>query len=1144
MNKEQDDQRGGNSLQRELEEADDDWDKLCSLLFKAQINPGETFPRTPQDVKRVIQRHIDNKTRSFHAVHGLMKKRSKLMIEVLRKYRQHQLRCQKFYDDARKEIGQLNQLMTCQLNIYRPQFKEDFKERSKRLQEGRVKILILGEICAGKSSILNILMGGQYFPVGHGHCTRIPCEVQNDTIRHAYFYYEEEQWAEPSFSCELSINPDDPSWIRLRRAVVRGYDLEPASQDHHTRPLHKIIISWPLEVFQNQQTTYKIQTEVKMKATGSQTSPKATVSTPTLVYERNEDPKNLLKSSETEVLKAPKENTALKTKTSDPMLEYKGLMIPAIETGLKGQLEPANTVEDSAESFSVSNTPKPSSDPDSMNLTSDFHDESLKLINGITFVDAPGIRDTDESFISLKPLIQSCDAFIFVISIAEHDNVDRDRVVRLMEMVQKTSESKNNFFNPQCALFLCNKWDLVDDDEYRDTVQDTVLQKLRQYWPGISTKQLFPVCGSKQIQRQIQSGTIPSQYEKFYHGVCSFIETATSISIEYNCWWLTSFLDRIVVLQKNAQTIQEYAQQQKREVEACLNSVKTSMLEIDDARNEFVENMKVEHEKATKSIQDRVKILLKSNSCYLCAWHDSGIPVQANNLQWRQYQHDLNKEIAKKIEQLLLNDEETDHIVDKYEKVIKNYLLSMKKLITEEDSKASYLQPLTASIDLSAENIDLMTKAKFPLLVLAVVVTLPVAPLLLIFWHVIEELTVPILQDDEQRFLKNPEEYMAKQTKIFIEKILKERLSDIAKARLEGLSSNANHMMQFFYTCIENRLKSVDEMIRQIESETVTNDNHEAVSKITTELAQFYVQEVMKHEISFDSLRTDIENPAYIIGEGGPCSYVVKGEYFDEQSNEVAVKVIKWPRGEEECIFRECFLLRQLSQKPEEEKNNFVKFFGSTFDTHGCTFKLLLVCELCHTDLSKIINMETLMLPSEGDVPFPGDDPQRGRSWCYFFYLAKQAASGLNFVHSNGIVHRHVKPSNFLIKFSGDRTIVKISDVGLSRDVDLISTAKIGTKIYSAPEVQLGSLHSFSSDVYSMCLVLFELWYGHVIPFKIPAKRKLNFYIPPPQLHDTQPPQSLKELLRSAWGYLPSQRPRSFNIVQCLSELASKYRYH
>ena len=66
------------------------------------------------------------------------------MIDSLRKCRKHQLRCQEFYDAAASEVGQLNQLTTCQLNIYRPRFIELIKERSARLKGGRHKILILG----------------------------------------------------------------------------------------------------------------------------------------------------------------------------------------------------------------------------------------------------------------------------------------------------------------------------------------------------------------------------------------------------------------------------------------------------------------------------------------------------------------------------------------------------------------------------------------------------------------------------------------------------------------------------------------------------------------------------------------------------------------------------------------------------------------------------------------------------------------------------------------------------------------------------------------------------------------------------------------------------------------------------------------
>ena len=200
----------------------------------------------------------------------------------------------------------------------------------------------------------------------------------------------------------------------------------------------------------------------------------------------------------------------------------------------------------------------------------------------------------------------------------------------------------------------------------------------------------------------------------------------------------------------------------------------------------------------------------------------------------------------------------------------------MKTLLTQEDAKASYLQPLTASIDLPSENNGILQKAKLPLLVLAMVVTLPVAPLILIVWHIIEEMTVPILQDDEELFTRDPSAYMRKQTEIFVDKLVKERLTLIAETRLEALSNNAKHMMQFFFTCIENRLKSIDEMTQQVESQTVTHGNLKTLNDITTKLSRFYIRSIMKHDIISDHLRVDTENPAKIIGSGY-LSSVVKG---------------------------------------------------------------------------------------------------------------------------------------------------------------------------------------------------------------------------------------------------------------------------
>jgi serine/threonine-protein kinase len=151
--------------------------------------------------------------------------------------------------------------------------------------------------------------------------------------------------------------------------------------------------------------------------------------------------------------------------------------------------------------------------------------------------------------------------------------------------------------------------------------------------------------------------------------------------------------------------------------------------------------------------------------------------------------------------------------------------------------------------------------------------------------------------------------------------------------------------------------------------------------------------------------------------------------------------------------------------------------------------------------------------------------------------IAIQACLALHHAHDQGIVHRDVKPSNFLVTRKKGRLVIKLSDLGLSRaDDDDRRVTRIGSTVgtidYMAPEqaVNCGRADE-RCDIYSLGCTLFHLLAGRP-PFLDPDRHerlRQHVHERPPDLLRVNPavPVALAAIIRRMMAKTPEKRYQS-----------------
>ncbi len=125
--------------------------------------------------------------------------------------------------------------------------------------------------------------------------------------------------------------------------------------------------------------------------------------------------------------------------------------------------------------------------------------------------------------------------------------------------------------------------------------------------------------------------------------------------------------------------------------------------------------------------------------------------------------------------------------------------------------------------------------------------------------------------------------------------------------------------------------------------------------------------------------------------------------------------------------------------------------------------------------------------------------------------IAIQVCSALDYAHMRGLIHRDIKPSNIMVKRNGE---VKLMDFGIAHTKKLqtltLPGTFLGTPAYMSPEQILGQSLDNQSDIFSLGIVLYEMFTG-IKPFQdeethsVTAKILKDRFLPPRRLNSDIP---------------------------------------
>jgi len=128
------------------------------------------------------------------------------------------------------------------------------------------------------------------------------------------------------------------------------------------------------------------------------------------------------------------------------------------------------------------------------------------------------------------------------------------------------------------------------------------------------------------------------------------------------------------------------------------------------------------------------------------------------------------------------------------------------------------------------------------------------------------------------------------------------------------------------------------------------------------------------------------------------------------------------------------------------------------------------------------------------------------------------------------VIHRDIKPKNILMFGPRDAMIPKIADFGVSKVIETTMThTRVGEELYMAPEVRLNLKYGFSADIFSVAMMLFEMFGERLVAHSSDEVKRFVMTVHSGRIgtipDSCKVPTYLRTIIQRGWHEDPNARP-------------------